>query len=133
VPLTALFASSHYPRAECSRRLWVASLAESSGGHLDRGRRLIGCFLEGKLQCQLDCSGVIGRRDGTEVAGAVVAADAPVQGVANPLRVVPNVEEFRAELEFGAAFFVEEKVLEEGNVQLPRPRQIISRPDWPAS
>jgi hypothetical protein len=81
----------------------------------------------------VDCSGVIGRRDGTEVAGAVVAADAPVQGVANPLRVVPNVEEFRAELEFGAAFFVEEKVLEEGNVQLPRPRQIISRPDWPAS
>src|ERR1017187_6725320 len=74
--------------------------------------------LEGKLQRQLDCPGVIGRRDGTEVARAVVGADAAVQGVANPLRVVPNVEEFRAELETGAVLFVAEEVFEKRDIPI---------------
>ena len=74
--------------------------------------------LEGKLQRQLNCPGVIGRRDGTEVAGAVVGDDATVQGVANPLRVVPNVEEFRAELETGAVLFVEEEIFEKRDIPI---------------
>jgi hypothetical protein len=74
--------------------------------------------LERKLQRQLDCPGVISRRDGTEVARAVVGADAAVQGVANPLRVVPNVEEFRAELETGPVLFVEQEVFEKRDIPI---------------
>jgi hypothetical protein len=72
-------------------------------------------WLEGKLQRQLDCPGVIGRSDGTKVARAEVGADAAVLGVTNPLRVVPNVEEFRSKLETGV---VEEEVFEKRDIPI---------------
>src|SRR5579859_185859 len=80
------------------------------------GRSSIG--LKGKLQRQLDCSGVISRGNCTEVARAEVGADAAVQSVANPLRVVPNVEVFGAELEKGAVLFVEEEVFEKRDIPI---------------
>ncbi len=68
--------------------------------------------LERKLQCQLDRPRVVGGGDSAEVTRAVVGADAAIQSVTDPLRVIPNIEELRAELEVGAAILVEREVLE---------------------
>ena len=54
--------------------------------------------------------------DGAEVTCAVVSANAAIEGVTDPLRMVPNVEELRTELEIGTALFVEYEVLEEREV-----------------
>jgi len=54
--------------------------------------------LKRKLQRQLDRPSVISGGHGSEIARIKVDADSSVEGVPNPLRVVPNVEELRAEL-----------------------------------
>ena len=72
--------------------------------------------LKRKLQRQLDRPSVISGGHGAEIARTKVDADSAVEGVPNPLRVVPNVEELRAELEIGTALFVEYEVLEERNI-----------------
>jgi len=80
----------------------------------------VSIHLEGKLQPQLDCPGVIGRRDRAEVARSIVRADGKgkAQSVPNPLRVVPNVEEFGAELQPRTALFVEEEVFEKREIPI---------------
>src|SRR5208337_1481253 len=73
-------------------------------------------WLEDELQPQLDGPGIIGRSDLPEVSGPLIGANAAVLGVADELRMVPDVEELRAELQHAAARFAEYEVLEQGQV-----------------
>ena len=57
--------------------------------------------LERKLQRQLNRPRIIGGRDSTKVARTKIAADATVQSIPDPLRMVPNIEELCAKLEIG--------------------------------
>lgn len=58
----------------------------------------------------------------TEITRTVVGADTTIKGVAYPLRMVPNVEELRAELKIGAVCVVEKEVFEKRNVPVVPPR-----------
>ena len=57
-----------------------------------------------------------GGGDGAEVARSEIGADPSVLRVSDPLRVIPHVEELRAELEIGAALLREKEVLEDGKI-----------------
>ena len=64
----------------------------------------------------MNCSRVVSGRDSTKVARTKVGADAPIDRVPYPLRVVPDVKKLCTELKVRAALFAEEEVLEKGNI-----------------
>src|SRR5277367_4430564 len=72
--------------------------------------------LEVQLQSKLNDARIVGTGHLAKVTGPEVSANAAVEGVADELGMVPDVEELGAELEITAARFAEHEVLEEGNI-----------------
>jgi hypothetical protein len=72
----------------------------------------------------LDHAWIIRAGDSAEVAGAQIGADPVVDAVTLPLGVVPDVVEFRAELQVDAPRFVEHEILEDGHVPVLTARAV---------
>ena len=64
----------------------------------------------------MDGPGVIRAGNGAKIAGPEVSADTALRLIADELRVVPDVEELRAELQIAAPLLVEPEVLKEREI-----------------
>ena len=77
--------------------------------------------LEVQLQSELDDARIIRTGHLAKVAGAEVRADTAIEGVAEELGMVPDVEELGAELEIATRASLSTKFLKEEMFQLSRP------------